>query len=51
MTPKAKPQLIKNTDQNDLFDMNQGNFEEYQIEQSAIEKDDDEDSTQNMEVY
>lgn len=31
--------------------MNEGNFDEYQIEQSAIEKDDDEDSTQNFEVY
>lgn len=31
--------------------MNQGNFDEYQIEQSAIEKQDSEDSTQNMEVY
>jgi len=31
--------------------MNEGNFDEYQIEQSAIEKQDSEDSTQNMEVY
>ena len=31
--------------------MNEGNFEDYQVEQSAIEKEEDEDSTQNMEVY
>jgi hypothetical protein len=31
--------------------MNEGNFEDYQIEQSGIEKGEDEDSTQNMEVY
>lgn len=31
--------------------MNEGNFEDYQVEQSVIEKEEDEDSTQNMEVY